>query len=375
MRIDRRRLLGTSFAAFASFALHACATNGKRSPESAPEKPNPKRFLVLGGTRFIGPHIVEAALARGHSVTLFNRGKTNPEMFPECEKLRGDRDGDMSALQGREWDAVIDTWTDMPRHVRSAAQLLRDHVGQYLFVSSLNAVADLSKPNLDESAARTPLDPKDENNDSPELFGGRKARCEALLDELCPGKSTVVRPGLIVGPRDASDRFTYWPVRVARGGEVLAPGTGEDPTQIIDARDLAEFVVRLLEQHTFGLFNVVGPDRKLSMRELLDTCRAVSKSDAAFTWVDTKFLLEQKVAPWTDLPAWLPSLEPGEAYWTLNVSKAVRAGLRFRPLATSVRDTLDWWASLPEERRSKLKRGLTPERETEVLAAWHARAG
>jgi len=362
MNVDRRSFLGTT----AALALASCAANRARS--------EPRRVLVLGGTRFIGPHIVEAALARGHRVTLFNRGKTNPELFPQCEKLRGDRDGDMSALSGRDWDAVVDTWTDMPRHVRSAAELLRDHVGQYVFVSSLNAVADLSKPNLDESAPKTPLAAKDEDNASPELFGGRKARCEDLLDELLPKKNTVVRPGLIVGPRDASDRFTYWPVRVARGGEVLAPGTGEDPVQIIDARDLGEFVVHLCEQRTFGLFNVVGPDRKLTMKELLETCRTVSKSNATLTWVDAKFLLEQKVAPWTDMPAWLPSLEPGEGYWTLNVSKAVGAGLRFRPLAESVRDTLAWWATLPEDRRAALKRGLAPEREKEVLAAWHARA-
>jgi 2'-hydroxyisoflavone reductase len=367
MILDRRRFLGAS-----AVALSACASNRKETSAPAPAK---KRILVLGGTRFIGPHIVDAALARGHAVTLFNRGKTNPEMFPQCEKLRGDRDGDTSALQGRDFDAVIDTWTDMPRHVRSAAELLRDHVGQYLFVSSLNAVADLSKPNLDESAPKTPLEAKDEDDASPALFGGRKARCEDLLEELCPGKNTVVRPGLIVGPRDASDRFTYWPVRVARGGEVLAPGTGDDPTQIIDARDLGEFVVTLLEGRTFGVFNVVGPGRKLSMKELLETCKTVSRSDATFTWVDARFLLDQKVAPWTDMPAWLPSLEAGEGFWTINVTKAIGAGLRFRPLDVSVRDTLAWWQTLPEDRRATLKRGLSPEREKEVLAAWHAKAG
>ena len=369
MILDRRRFLGSG----ASLAvLSACASGRAVKPSAEPPR---KRLLVLGGTRFIGPPIVDAALARGHEVSLFNRGRTNPELFPQCEKLRGDRDGDMSALAGREWDAVVDTWTDMPRHVRSAAELLRDHVGQYLFVSSLNAVADLSKPHLDESAAKTPFDPKDEENASPELFGGRKARCEDLLEEILPGRNAVVRPGLIVGPRDASDRFTYWPVRVARGGEVLAPGTGDDPTQIIDARDLGEFVATLVERRTTGVFNVVGPDRKLPMRELLETCKAVSGSDATFTWVDARFLLDQKVAPWTDMPAWLPSLEPGEGFWTIDVRKAVGAGLRFRPLEASVRDTLAWWRTLPEDRRAKLKRGLPPEREREVLAAWHARTG
>ncbi|MCC7010937.1 MAG: epimerase [Planctomycetes bacterium] len=334
----------------------------------------PLRVLVLGGTRFIGPCIVDAALRRGHAVTLFNRGQTNPELFPQCEKLRGDRDGDQRALEGREFDVVIDTWTDAPRHVRSAAMLLRDHVAQYVFVSSLNAVADLSKPGVDETAAMTALEPEHENSTDAAHFGGRKARCELLLAELMPGRATVLRPGLIVGPRDGSDRFTYWPVRVARGGEVLAPGSGDDPTQFIDARDLGEFVVKLCEERVMGLFHVVGPRERLTMRELLETCSDACASDARLTWVDTRFLLERQVAPWTDLPAWLPSLEEGQGFWTLDNSKALAAGLRFRPLERTVRDTLDWWSTLPAERRAALKRGLTPERELELLAAWHARA-
>lgn len=363
---DSRRGFLRAGLGWTAAALGACASS-KRT------RGTPKKLLVLGGTRFIGPHIVEAALARGHRVTLFNRGKTNPELFPECEKLRGDRDGDMSALEGKRWDAVLDTWTDMPRHVRSAATLLGPRVDQYLFVSSLNAVADLSQPNLDETAATTPLEPKNEDNPSAELFGGRKARCEKLLAELCNDRYTIVRPGLIVGPRDGSDRFTYWPVRIARGGEVLAPGSGDDPTQFVDARDLADFIVRLVERRTLGLFHVVGPERKLVMREVLETCVRVAANDAHLTWVDTRFLLEQGVAPWTDLPAWLPSLEAGHAYWTLDVSKAIRAGLTFRPLDVTVRDTLDWWATLPEPRRTELKRGLAPDRERELLARWHAR--
>ena len=367
MILDRRRLLGTG----ASLALlSACAARRAKEREPAKEA---KRLLVLGGTRFVGPPIVESALARGHRVTLFNRGKTNPELFPACEKLRGDRDGDMSALRGRDWDAVIDTWTDMPRHVRSAAELLKGHVQQYLFVSSLNAVADLSKPGLDESAAKTPYDVAKDEDASPELFGNRKARCEDLAEELFPGRATVVRPGLIVGPRDGSDRFTYWPVRVERGGEVLAPGTGDDPTQFIDARDLGAFVVTLCENRTPGVFNVVGPERKLSMRELLETCKRVAESDATFTWVDARFLREQSVAAWTDMPAWIPSLEPGEGFWTIDVRKGTGAGLRFRPLEETVRDTLAWWHTLPDSRQANLRRGLSPEREAQVLAAWHAR--
>ncbi|MCE9596242.1 MAG: NAD-dependent epimerase/dehydratase family protein [Planctomycetes bacterium] len=367
MQSNRRQFLWAG-AALGATALGACAaTRGA--------KPARKRILVLGGTRFIGPHIVEAALARGHQVTLFNRGKTNPQLFPECEKLHGDRDGDMSALEGRRWDAVLDTWTDMPRHVRSAATLLGPNVDQYLFVSSLNAVADLSQPNLDETAAMTPLDPKDEDNAAGDFFGGRKARCEQLLAELCPKRYTIVRPGLIVGPLDGSDRFTYWPVRIARGGEVLAPGTGDDPVQIIDVRDLGEFIVHVVERRTLGLFHAVGPEQRLSMRSMLETCVRAAHSNARLTWVDTSFLFEQNVAPWSDLPAWLPSTEPGQAYWTMNVSKAIGAGLRYRPLDVTVRDTLAWWATLPEDRQATLKHGLSPEREREVLAAWHAKVG
>lgn len=365
MRASRRGFLG------AGAALGAALWSGCAAAPAA--RPRRRRLLVLGGTRFVGPAIVEAALARGHEVTLFNRGRTNPGLFPQCETLHGDRDGDLSALTGRRWDAVLDTWTDLPRHVRSAAALLAPAVEQYLFVSSLNAVADLSRPGLDESAERTPLEPGREDDPAPEHFGGRKARCEELLAELCPASWTVVRPGLIVGPGDASDRFTYWPVRAARGGEVLAPGDGRDPAQLVDVRDLGAFVVRLVEERTLGLFHAVGPERRLEMRELLETCVRAAASDARLTWVATDFLLEQGVAPWTDLPVWLPSLAPGEAYWTLDVSRAIAAGLRFRPLADTARDTLAWWRTLPEERRAAPKRGLDPERERTLLALWHAR--
>lgn len=362
MQIDRRELL----AAAAALVAGSCTlSRAARAPKS---------LLVLGGTRFIGPPIVEAALARGHRVTLFNRGRTNPELFAQCEKLRGDRDGDQSALVGRSFDAVIDTWTDAPRHIRSATALLGPNIGQYVFVSSLNAVADLSQRGLDESAPTTPLAVADRESDAPEHFGGRKAYCEQLLEEALGQRVTVLRPGLIVGPRDGSDRFTYWPVRVARGGEVLAPGDGSDPTQFIDARDLAEFLVRLVERRTTGLFHVVGPRERLSMRGLLEACLRASGSNARFTWVDTRFLMERQVAPWTDLPAWLPSLEEGHAFWTLDISKALAAGLAFRPLEQTVRDTLDWWNTLPEERRAQLKRGLSAERERALLAQWREHA-
>lgn len=365
--VGRRELLAGGGALAATWLAGSCRSTPGRAAK-------PKRLLVLGGTRFIGPHIVEAALARGHRVTLFNRGKTRPELFPECEKLRGDRNGDLEALRGRDWDVVIDTWTDLPRHVRATAELLGEHVGQYLFVSSLNAVADLSVGGLNEGAAPTPLAPEHADSESPEHFGGRKARCEETLEQLLPGRATVVRPGLIIGPLDGSDRFTYWPVRLARGGEVLCPGNGDDPTQFVDARDLGDFAVALCEQRLFGIYHVVGPRERLTMRSMIETCAKVADNGARLTWVDTDFLFEQQVQPWTDLPAWLPSRAPGEAFWTLDITKAWKAGLRFRPLETSVRDTLAWWNTLPEDRRGSLRRGLTPEREAAVLAAWHSRA-
>lgn len=374
----RRGFLTTTLGAGAALGI-ARASSSSFVREDAPKAK--KKILVLGGTRLTGPPFVELARSRGHEVTLFNRGNSDPKIFQDVEQLRGDRDpkvGDgLKALEGdRRWDLVLDTSTQVPRVLRASAELLAKRVDHYLFVSSLSALVDLSRPGADESAPVQVLaDPATEDLGANfENYGGMKALCEKTIEEVMPGRSTSVRPGLIVGPRDGSDRFTYWPVRVARGGEVLAPGTPKDPIQIVDARDLAAFYLLVLEQKIAGLFNAVGPEKTLGLGEMLETCKRVSKSDATFTWVEPTFLEEQKVMPWSDLPAWIPSESPDEARSTVICTKAIRAGLKFRPLDETVADTLAWWNSLPEERRAKPRTGLTAEREAATLAAWHARA-
>jgi 2'-hydroxyisoflavone reductase len=349
---------------------------------AAEEKPaaaaGGRTLLVLGGTMFLGPEIVEAALARGWKVTLFNRGKTNPQLFPDLEKLHGDRDpakGDgLKSLEGRRWDAVVDTSGYVPRHVQASASLLAPVARQYVFVSTISVYADNSKPGADETAAVGTLkDPAVEKVDG-ETYGPLKALCEQAAEKAMPGRTTIVRPGLIVGPNDPSDRFTYWPVRVAKGGEVLAPGTPQDPTQFIDVRDLGNWIVLLLEKNRTGVFNATGPKEPLPMGELLASCKRVSGSDAAFTWVPSAFLEAQQVAPWSDMPVWVPPVDDMAGFARVGIARATAAGLTFRPVDDTVRDTLAWWKTVPEERRAKMRAGLGAAREAEVLAAWRAQA-
>ena len=329
------------------------------------------KILVLGGTGFLGPHLVEVMQQRGHTPTLFNRGKTRPGLFPDVEKLRGDRDGDLRALQGRTWDAVIDTSGYVPRVVRASAELLAPNVRQYVFVSSISVYADTTKPGIDEShPVATMDDPKSE--DVLPNYGALKALCEQAAEAVFPGRTTNIRPGLIVGPLDPTDRFSYWPVRVAQGGEVLAPGDPADPVQFIDARDLAAFIITTLERGTVGVFNVNGPGQPLGIGALLDACKTVSGSDARLTWATNEFLTAQQVAPWSDMPVWVPPIEDGLGMTTTSSAKAVASGLTYRPLADTIKATLDWWATLPPERQAKLRAGVTREREAAVLAAWHA---
>jgi 2'-hydroxyisoflavone reductase len=331
---------------------------------------------MLGGTGFLGPQTVEAALRRGHKVTLFNRGKTRPGLFPELEKLHGDRDkDDLKALEGRKWDAVVDTSANVPRWVRKAAEVLGSNISHYVYISSVSVYSDLSKPGADETAPVSTIDdPATEKIDA-RTYGALKALSEKAAETAMPGKVTVVRPGLIVGPEDPSDRFTYWPVRVARGGEVLAPGSAEDPVQLIDVRDLGEFLVRLIGQRSIGVFNALGPDRSLSMGDMLGACKEASRSNAVFTWADAEFLQKQGVQAWSDMPAWVPSSGETAGFAKVSNARALKAGLTFRPIGDTAKATLDWFQTLPEARRTKLRAGLTPERETKVLAAWKARTG
>lgn len=344
-------------------------------------KTNPKslRLLILGGTGFTGPFQVRYALSRGHKVTVFNRGRTHPGELPkEAEQLLGDRNGQLDALKGRTWDVVIDNPASLPVWVRDTAQILKGNVDRYVFISSISVYADTSKQGMDETAPLakyTGPDALKETNatlraNNFALFGPLKAQSEAEAEKWFPGKTLVIRPGYIVGPGDESDRFTYWPVRVERGGEVLAPGSPSDPIQIIDARDLAEWTIRMVEQGTVGPFNAVGPKSRLSMERMLNDMKKTTNSDARFTWVDDDFLKAQKIID--DFPIWTSTKGPEIGYSTVDISKALSHGLTFRPLSDTTRATLEWFRKQTPERQMKMRAGIKAQREAEVLAAWHA---
>ena len=329
----------------------------------------PLKVLLLGGTSFIGPHIVAHSIARGHTVTLFNRGKTHPELFPDLEKLRGDRDGKLDALKGRKWDAVVDTSGYVPRIVKMSADLLAPEVKQYVFISSISVYPDDVKPGANEETAVQELKERG-SEEVRKHYGALKALCEKTVEQSMPGRATTIRPGLIVGPGDPTDRYTYWPVRIDRGGEALAPGTGDDPVQYVDARDLAAFVVNVIENGTMGVYNATGPEKQLPMKTMLESSRKASASPATLTWVPEPFLEEHKVSPWEDMPVWTGK-EAG--FSQIDCKKAIGKGLKFRSADETARDTLAWWKTLPEERRAKVRAGLSPDREKEVLAAWKAK--
>ena len=338
----------------------------------------PLNILILGGTGFIGPHQIRYAVARGHKVSMFNRGKTNPGLFPkDVEHLEGDRNGKLDALKGRKWDAVIDNPATLPRWVRDAAQLLKDSAGQYMFISTLSVYKDNSKPDMDENDPLATLEDPTVEKITGETYGGLKALAEGEARKAFGDRTTIVRPGLIVGPGDNTDRFTYWPVRIARGGEVLAPGNPDDPIQIIDGRDLGEWTIRLVEQKTFGVFNATGPAGSFTTAQMLHGIRAVVPGSVpvSFTWVPADFLEGQKVAPWSDMPVWIPPAGEYAGFGRRSNKKAIAAGLTFRPFADTAKATLDFHESRPAERKAKLRAGVTPEREAEVLAAWKAKKG
>ena len=371
MALTRREFLTASGSLLAASALPAAAAlvhGGGAGPGPAAR---PLRILILGGTGFLGPALVEAARARGHRLTLFNRGKTRPGLFPELEKLHGDRDGKLDALRGRDWDAVVDTSGYVPRIVRASAELLAPHVGRYLFVSSISVYADSPAP-LDEGSKVATM-PDETSEEVRRWYGPLKALCERAAERALPGRALSVRPGLIVGPGDPTDRFTYWPARFDRGGEVLAPGDGRDPVQLVDVRDLAAWMVKALEDGLAGTFNAVGPAATLPVAGLLEACRVPGR-EATLRWVDAAFLRREKVEPWSDLPVWIPGDGEDAGMARTSNARAVARGLSFRPVGETARDTLAWWKGLPEERRAKPRAGLTPAREAEVLAAWRKAA-
>lgn len=384
MKLSRRGVIQGA-AAVGSLWMLGCATSGKSGAGGTdaeagaqaaklPPPGKPQNILILGGTQFLGPALVEFARSRGHTVTLFNRGRTNPALFPDVEKLQGNRDpnkdGGLKALEGRKWDAVVDTSGYVPRVVKASAELLAPNVEHYVFVSSISVYKDLSNYGVSEASPVATM-PDETNEKVMENYGALKALCEKAAETAMPGRVLNVRPGLIVGPDDPSDRFTYWPVRVAKGGEVLAPGDGQDPVQFIDARDLAQWIILNVERRTAGVFNATGPSQPVLMKDFLENVKKTVGGDASLTWADTAFLDKQKVAAWTDMPVWVPRTGEEKGLGRVSIEKAVATGLTFRPTADTIRDTLAWFRTLPPERQAKLDAGITAEREKEVLNAWH----
>ncbi|TMP97955.1 MAG: NAD-dependent epimerase/dehydratase family protein [Verrucomicrobia bacterium] len=370
MSTTRRTFIKLSAAAGGAFGLGIRSTRlfGETSVK-------PLRILILGGTGFTGPYQVRYALSRGHKVTTFNRGKTHPGELPsEVEQLIGDRNEKLDTLKGRKWDVAIDNPTTLPAWVRDAAEILKGNVERYVFISTISVYADTSK-GVDETAPLAKYDGPDPYKETLEAmkasgyktYGPLKALSEKDAEKWFPGKTLIIRPGLIVGPGDETDRFTYWPVRIDRGGEVLAPGKPSDPVQFIDARDLAEWTIRMAENRETGIYNATGAAEPLGIGEMLDQTKSALNSDAKFTWIPAEFLKQQKVEAWSDMPVWAGD-ELGLA--RTNISRALAKGLTFRRLTETARDTLAWFESQSQDRQSKLRAGLTPEREAEVLAAW-----
>lgn len=326
------------------------------------------KLLILGGTRFVGRHITEAALQRDHSVSLFNRGQTDPGLFPKAEALVGDRDGGLDPLQGREWDAVIDVNGYLPRLVRDSAELLSEAVGQYTFISTISVFADFSQSGLNESSPVARLEDESVEEIAGGTYGGLKALCEEVVEELYPSRALVVRPGLVAGPYDQTDRVTYWIWRMAQGGEALAPEAPNVPVQFIDARDLAAFTLDQVESGGTGVFNATGPAAEpLTFGEMLDEFTAVGGVPTQAVWASEAFLVEQEVEGWSDMPLWIPGDEDAGVL-EIDCSKAVAAGLAFRPLAETAADTLAWVGTRPDD--YEWSAGLTPEREARLLNLW-----
>src|SRR5947209_7609632 len=372
--MHRRQFVKLSAATGGALAI------GTRSATLFAEKSmKPLRILILGGTGFTGPYQVRYALSRGHKVTTFNRGKTHPGELPnEVEQLIGDRNGQVDALKNRQWDVAIDNPTTLPAWVRDAAQILKGNVGRYVFISTISVYGE-PKTGPDEAAPTEKYEGADPYKETLEAmkasgyktYGPLKALSESEAEKWFPGKTLIIRPGLIVGPRDETDRFTYWPVRIDRGGEVLAPGDPNDPVQFIDARDLAEWTIRMAENRETGIYNATGPANTLGIGEMLSGIKEANKSNCTFTWATADFLEKQNVSPWSDMPVWLPPKGEEAGAGRISIKRALAKGLTFRPLPDTARDTLAWFKKQAPERQAKLKAGLTPEREAEVLKAWH----
>ena len=327
------------------------------------------KILIIGGTQFVGRHLADAALARGHALTLFNRGRSSAGLFPDAEHLTGDRDGaDLELLRGRTWDAVLDTCGYVPRVVAQSADLLAETVFRYVFISTISVYAGFKTPHQDETAPLGVLTDPGTEEVTGGTYGPLKVACERAVEEAFPGRALMVRPGFIVGPYDPTDRFTYWPRRVAAGGDVLAPGTPEQPIQMIDGRDLAAWTLQMVEREETGIYNATGPDDGLTLGTVLETCRTVSGSDARLHWVPDAFLKENSADSTSLLPFYIPASSGMDGLMTASIEKAVAQGLTFRPLAETVQDTLAWDKTRPAD--VPLKVGLSLEQERELLAKY-----
>jgi 2'-hydroxyisoflavone reductase len=367
----RRDFLGASLAALGAAALPL-------RPLFASAAPAPKKILILGGTGFVGPHQVRYALQRGHQVTIFNRGRSAPGMFgKDVEELAGDRATNLDALKGRKWDAVIDesaSLSSAPEWVTLSATLLKDATEQYLFISTRSVYYDLSSVPMNSNAPVLTLENSPIEAGKPLPYGHAKAYAEKEAHKAMPGRVTVVRPGLIVGPEDDTDRFTYWPVRIARGGDVLVPGDGSDHVQIIDVRDLVQFCVTLVENRTYGVFNGVGPQMGMPFREFVSRIQQGVGSNPTYTWVDADFLRANGANPYgRELPVFQVMKGRTAGFARFDLTPELKAGLTVRPMEDTARDTLAWWKTLPADRQAAIKTGFTPEREAALLKAWKER--
>jgi 2'-hydroxyisoflavone reductase len=320
------------------------------------------RVLVLGGTQFVGRHIVNAAVVNGHEVTLFNRGVTNQDLFPSLEKLIGDRDGGLDSLRDRQWDAAIDVNGYLPRLVRDSTSLLSEVVGHYTFISTLSVFAEFSTRGQKEDSPLAVIKDPTTETITGETYGALKAQCEKIVEEIMPGKTLIIRPGYVVGPYDHTDRFTSWIRRIKRGGDMLVPGYAEIPIQFIDGRDLAEFTIRQVENKGLGIFNTTGPESRLTWGTFFDECASAISAEVQFKWVSESFIDQQEISD-LELPMWPHMEEVG--VMSVDCSKAIASGLSFRPLAETIRDTQEW-----DERHGTPRAGLSPEREKQLLEAW-----
>ena len=390
MSTNRRTFLKTSAVAAGALGLDALPKVSRAETASEPDTSRPVEraakslnILILGGTGYTGPEQVNYALARGHKITLLNRNKTRPDLFKgKVDQLIGDLGGDVSALKGKKFDVVIDNPTTAPAWVRNVGQYMKGNTDHYIFISTIsayasdkNAWADESDPTAELPAGLDPYGPGSPGAGGRIMpYGPLKAYSEKEVMKTYPNAYTIIRPGLIVGPLDRTDRFTYWPYRIDKGGEVLAPGDGNDAVQIIDVRDLAEWMIRVAENRTLGVFNATGPAKPLTMAEMLYGIKGVTTAGAQFTWVPWSFLTEQKVRGWSNMPVVVPETPNNVAFSRRDVRKAIAAGLTYRPLAVTAKDTIEWNKTRPKEELDVLAKGgqagISAEREAELLKLW-----